>query len=287
MGADAVAHGATGKGNDQVRFELGYYANNANIEVIAPWRDWEFESRKDLIDFAEKNQIQVSKDKIGDPPFSTDANLLHTSSEGKILEDPWIEAPEYVYTRTKNIIETPNDPETLVIEFEKGDPISINDKIISDLTSTNKDAYRSDNIGIIFQQFNLLPYANVIDNIILPLYFSKQRSKKVENKTNAAMTLCDQLRLPESILNQKASNLSVGQQQRVAVARALIGSPSIIVADEPTSSLDTEAQELFLDLMFDQISKNSSTLLMVSHDKSLTNYFDQVIDINEILVREN
>lgn len=165
--------------------------------------------------------------------------------------------------------------------------ISINDKIISDLTSTNKDAYRSDNIGIIFQQFNLLPYANVIDNIILPLYFSKQRSKKVENKTNAAMTLCDQLRLPESILNQKASNLSVGQQQRVAVARALIGSPSIIVADEPTSSLDTEAQELFLDLMFDQISKNSSTLLMVSHDKSLTNYFDQVIDINEILVREN
>lgn len=165
--------------------------------------------------------------------------------------------------------------------------ISINDKIISDLTSTNKDAHRSDNIGIIFQQFNLLPYANVIDNIILPLYFSKQRSKKVENKTNAAMTLCDQLRLPESILNQKASNLSVGQQQRVAVARALIGSPSIIVADEPTSSLDTEAQELFLDLMFDQISKNSSTLLMVSHDKSLTNYFDQVIDINEILVREN
>ena len=165
--------------------------------------------------------------------------------------------------------------------------ISINDKIISNLTSTNKDAYRSDNIGIIFQQFNLLPYANVIDNIILPLYFSKQRSKKVENKINAAMDLCDQLRLPESILNQKASNLSVGQQQRVAVARALIGSPSIIVADEPTSSLDTEAQELFLDLMFDQISKNSSTLLMVSHDKSLTNYFDQVIDINEILIREN
>lgn len=165
--------------------------------------------------------------------------------------------------------------------------ISINDKIISNLTSTNKDAYRSDNIGIIFQQFNLLPYANVIDNIILPLYFSKQRSKKVENKINAAMNLCDQLRLPESILNQKASNLSVGQQQRVAVARALIGSPSIIVADEPTSSLDTEAQELFLDLMFDQISKNSSTLLMVSHDKSLTNYFDQVIDINEILIRES
>mgnify|MGYP003313281588 FL=1 len=94
----------------------------------------------------------------------------------------------------------------------------------------------------------------MIDNIILPLYFSKQRSKKVENKINVAMNLCNQLRLPESILNQKASNLSVGQQQRVAVARALIGSPSIIVADEPTSSLDTEAQELFLDLTKEELA---------------------------------
>ena len=128
VGADAVAHGATGKGNDQVRFELGYYANNSKIKVIAPWRDWEFESREDLIDFAEKNQIQVPKDKKGEPPFSTDANLLHTSSEGKILEDPWIEPPEYVYTRTKNIKDTTNDPETIVIEFEDGDPVSINNK---------------------------------------------------------------------------------------------------------------------------------------------------------------
>ena len=128
VGADAVAHGATGKGNDQVRFELGYYANNSKIKVIAPWRDWEFESREDLIDFAEKNQIQVPKDKKGEPPFSTDANLLHTSSEGKILEDPWIEPPEYVYTRTKNRKDTTNDPETIVIEFEDGDPVSINNK---------------------------------------------------------------------------------------------------------------------------------------------------------------
>ena len=128
VGADAVAHGATGKGNDQVRFELGYYANDSSIEVIAPWRDWEFESRKDLIDFAEKNQIQVTKDKLGEPPFSTDANLLHTSSEGKILEDPWVEAPEYVYTRTKNLNDTPNEPETFVIEFEKGDPVAVNDE---------------------------------------------------------------------------------------------------------------------------------------------------------------
>ncbi len=128
VGADSVAHGATGKGNDQVRFELGYYANNSNINVIAPWRDWEFQSRKDLIDFAEKNQIQVTKDKIGEPPFSTDSNLLHTSSEGKILEDPWVEAPEYVFTKIKKIEDTPNKPETIVIDFQNGDPVSINDK---------------------------------------------------------------------------------------------------------------------------------------------------------------
>ena len=128
VGADAVAHGATGKGNDQVRFELGYYSNNSDIKVIAPWRDWDFNSRTDLINFAEKHQIPVAKDKIGEPPFSTDANILHTSSEGKILEDPWIEAPEYVYTRTNDLENTPNEPEIINIEFKKGDPIKINEK---------------------------------------------------------------------------------------------------------------------------------------------------------------
>ena len=128
VGADAVAHGATGKGNDQVRFELGYYANNPKIKVISPWRDWEFETRKDLIKFAELNQIPVPKDKLGEPPFSTDANILHTSSEGKILEDPWIEPPDYVYTRVKGLLETPDNPETITIEFEKGDPIKLDGK---------------------------------------------------------------------------------------------------------------------------------------------------------------
>ena len=128
VGADAVAHGSTGKGNDQIRFELAYYANNPKINVIAPWRDWEFESRKDLIDFAEKNQIQFTKDKIGEPPFSTDSNLLHTSSEGKILEDPWIETPEYVFTRTRNLIDTPDEPDIIDIEFKNGDPVKLNQK---------------------------------------------------------------------------------------------------------------------------------------------------------------
>ena len=128
VGADAVAHGATGKGNDQVRFELGYYANNPNIEIIAPWRDWDFNSRNELIDFAEKHQISVPKDKRGETPFSTDANLLHTSSEGKILEDPWIEVPEFVYSRTKSLEEAAENSEEIIIGFKNGDPIAINNK---------------------------------------------------------------------------------------------------------------------------------------------------------------
>jgi len=128
VGADAVAHGATGKGNDQVRFELGYYANNPSIEVIAPWREWNLSSRNELINFAEKHQILVPKDKKGEPPFSTDANLLHTSSEGKMLEDPWVEAPEHVYSRTKSLEEASQSSEELIVNFENGDPVAINNK---------------------------------------------------------------------------------------------------------------------------------------------------------------
>ena len=128
VGADAVAHGATGKGNDQVRFELGYYANNSQIKVISPWREWDLNSRNQLIDFAEKHQIPIAKDKRGESPFSTDANLLHTSSEGKVLEDPWQEAPEYVYSRTKSIKNSKETPDEIVISFNKGDAIAINEK---------------------------------------------------------------------------------------------------------------------------------------------------------------
>lgn len=164
--------------------------------------------------------------------------------------------------------------------------IYLNEKNINSLSARNRDQYRSDNIGIIFQQFNLLPYANVIDNIILPLYFSKVRASKIINQKETALNLCKSLRLPDTVTSMQASNLSVGQQQRVAVARALIGNPSLVIADEPTSSLDSDAQNIFLDLMFAQIEKNNSSLLMVSHDISLSSYFDRVIDINEILVRE-
>jgi len=125
-GADAVSHGATGKGNDQVRFELSAYALNPDIKVIAPWRLWDLTSRTRLIEFAEKNQIPIAKDKRGEAPFSVDANLLHTSSEGKVLEDPADEAPDYVYQRTVHPEDAPDTPEHIEVEFEKGDAVSIN-----------------------------------------------------------------------------------------------------------------------------------------------------------------
>ena len=127
-GADAVAHGATGKGNDQVRFELSYLAQDPNIKVIAPWREWELSSRTKLIEYAEKHQIAIAKDKRGEAPFSVDANLLHVSAEGKILEDPWIEPEEYIYSRTVNPMEAPDKPTEITIEFSKGDPIALNQK---------------------------------------------------------------------------------------------------------------------------------------------------------------
>ena len=130
-GADAIAHGATGKGNDQVRFELNAYALDPDIRVIAPWRDWDLNSREKLIDWAEKHQIEIPKDKRGEAPFSVDANLLHTSSEGKVLEDPAIEAPDYVYQRTVDPEAAPDKAETIEIGFERGDAVSLNGKRLS------------------------------------------------------------------------------------------------------------------------------------------------------------
>ncbi|HBA44181.1 MAG TPA: argininosuccinate synthase, partial [Alphaproteobacteria bacterium] len=130
-GADAVCHGATGKGNDQVRFELGYYALNPDIRVIAPWREWDLNSRAKLIRFAEEHQIPIAKDKRGEAPFSVDANLLHTSSEGKALEDPDQSAPEYVYQRTVAPEDAPDTPTIIEIGFERGDAVSIDGEALS------------------------------------------------------------------------------------------------------------------------------------------------------------
>jgi len=133
-GADAVAHGATGKGNDQVRFELSAYALEPSIKVIAPWREWDLTSRTALIAWAEQHQIPVPKDKRGESPFSTDANLLHTSSEGKVLEDPWQETPDYVYSRTVNPEDAPDQPEYITIDFERGDGVALDGQAMSPAT---------------------------------------------------------------------------------------------------------------------------------------------------------
>ena len=130
-GADAVAHGATGKGNDQVRFELGYYALNPDIKVIAPWREWDLNSRSALIDYASKNQIPIPQDKRGEPPYSTDANLLHISYEGKTLEDPWAPPDEKMFTRSVSPESAPDQPTKIEVGFEHGDPVSINGEEMS------------------------------------------------------------------------------------------------------------------------------------------------------------
>jgi argininosuccinate synthase len=130
-GADAVSHGATGKGNDQVRFELGYYALKPDIKIIAPWREWDLRSREQLIAFAEAHQIPIAKDKRGEAPFSVDANLLHASSEGKVLEDPAQDVPDYVYSRTLGPEQAPDQATVIAIDFEKGDPVAIDGKKLS------------------------------------------------------------------------------------------------------------------------------------------------------------
>jgi len=148
-GADAVAHGATGKGNDQVRFELSAYALNPDIKVIAPWRDWSFKSRTDLLDFARDHQIPIAKDKQGEAPFSVDANLLHSSSEGKVLEDPWVEPPEYVHQRTISPMDAPDKVTEITLTFKNGDAVALNGKALTPaaMLSALNDLGRDNGIG--------------------------------------------------------------------------------------------------------------------------------------------
>ena len=149
VGADAVAHGATGKGNDQVRFELTYYALKPDVTVIAPWREWDLTSRSRLIEFAETHQIPIAKDKRGEAPFSVDANLLHTSSEGKVLEDPGQEVPDYVFSRTVDPEKAPDKPTTITVDFERGDAVAIDGKKMSPavLLKHLNDLGRANGIG--------------------------------------------------------------------------------------------------------------------------------------------
>lgn len=151
------------------------------------------------------------------------------------------------------------------------------------LKAGQRDRFRAEHIGVIFQQFNLLPFASVQDNLRLPLRFAPHRRSRVGNVRREAAALCTALRLPEGVLDARAGTLSVGQQQRVAAARALIGHPPLIVADEPTSALDKDTQQDFLNLLFDQLAQSNSALLMASHDESLGALFDRVVRLDDIL----
>lgn len=158
---------------------------------------------------------------------------------------------------------------------------------ITTLSGGARDRFRAEQIGVIFQQFNLLPFGSVADNILLPLRFAPRRRKRAGDAGGEARRLCDALGLPADLIRAKANALSVGQQQRVAVARALIGQPPLIIADEPTSALDSNTQAAFLDLLFQQIRAHGTSLLMVSHDARLGDRFDRVIRMEEIIRLQN
>ena len=161
--------------------------------------------------------------------------------------------------------------------------VSVAGTDLATLTGGRRDRFRAERIGVIFQQFNLLPFGTVLDNILLPLRFAPTRHGRAGNAKGEAAALCKALGLGEDLLSRRAATLSVGQQQRVAVARALIGRPPIVIADEPTSSLDAGSQAAFLDLLFAQIREHGTTLLMVSHDPRLGDRFDRVIAMEDIV----
>ncbi|MGH1412767.1 MAG: ABC transporter ATP-binding protein [Pelagimonas sp.] len=164
--------------------------------------------------------------------------------------------------------------------------VSVAGTQIADLSAGQRDRFRAEQIGLIFQQFNLLPFASVQDNILLPLQFAPQRRRRVADLKAEAAQLCRDLGLPDGVMTTRAGRLSVGQQQRVAAARALIGTPPLIIADEPTSSLDAASQSTFLDLLFAQSRAHDTALLMVSHDARLSDQFDRVIHMSDIATSE-
>lgn len=164
--------------------------------------------------------------------------------------------------------------------------VSVGGESIAALSAGQRDRFRAEQIGLIFQQFNLLPYASVEDNILLPLQFAPQRRARIASPKDEAHRLCHDLGLPADALQAKAGALSVGQQQRVAAARALIGAPPLIIADEPTSALDAATQSTFLELLFAQARSNGTTLLMVSHDARLASKFDRVLEMSDITANQ-
>ncbi|WP_426024610.1 argininosuccinate synthase [Brevundimonas sp. PWP3-1b1] len=258
VGADAVCHGATGKGNDQVRFELGYYALEPDIRVIAPWREWEFRSREALLDFAEKNQIPISKDKRGEAPFSVDANLLHSSSEGKVLEDPAVEAPEFVHQRTISPEDAPDKATVIEIGFEQGDAVSINGEAMSPATIlTALNQYGHDNgigrLDLVENRFVGMKSRGVYETPGGTILIAAHRGIESITLDGGAMHLKDQLMpkyaeliyngfwfSPEREMLQAAIDLSQKKVSGTVKVKLYKGNVSVIGRESPNSLYDQD-----------------------------------------------
>lgn len=258
VGADAVCHGATGKGNDQVRFELGYYALEPDIRVIAPWREWEFRSREALLDFAEKNQIPISKDKRGEAPFSVDANLLHSSSEGKVLEDPAVEAPEFVHQRTISPEDAPDVATVIEIGFEQGDAVSINGEAMSPATIlTALNQYGHDNgigrLDLVENRFVGMKSRGVYETPGGTILIAAHRGIESITLDGGAMHLKDQLMpkyaeliyngfwfSPEREMLQAAIDLSQKKVSGTVKVKLYKGNVSVIGRESPHSLYDQD-----------------------------------------------
>ena len=258
LGADAVCHGATGKGNDQVRFELGYYALNPDIHVIAPWREWEFRSREALLDFAEKHQIPISKDKRGEAPFSVDANLLHSSSEGKVLEDPAVEAPEFVHQRTLSPEDAPDVATVIEIGFERGDAVSINGEAMSPATLlTALNQYGHDNgvgrLDLVENRFVGMKSRGVYETPGGTILIAAHRGIESITLDGGSMHLKDQLMpkyaeliyngfwfSPEREMLQAAIDLSQKKVSGTVKVKLYKGNVSIIGRESPNSLYDQD-----------------------------------------------
>ena len=263
-GADAIAHGATGKGNDQVRFELSAYALDPDIRVIAPWREWDLTSRTALIQWAEAHQIAVPRDKRGESPFSTDANLLHTSSEGKVLEDPWEETPGYVYSRTVDPEDAPNKPEYITIDFERGDGVALNGAAMSpaELLTALNELGRKHGIGrldLVENRFVGMKSRGMYETPGGEIYARAHRGIEQITLDRGAAHLKDELMpryaelvynglwfSPERLMIQAACNLS---QENVSgtVRLKLYKGQASVVGRKSAQSLYSEAHVTFED----------------------------------------
>lgn len=269
-GADAVCHGATGKGNDQVRFELGYYACNPDIKVIAPWREWDLQSREKLIAYAEQNQIPVPKDKRGEAPFSVDANLLHTSSEGKVLEDPAEPCPEFVYQRTVSPQDAPDTPTDIAIGFEAGDAVSIDGEKLSPaalLTKLNQlgGANGIGRLDLVENRFVGMKSRGVYETPGGTILLAAHRGIESITLDRGAMHLKDELMpryaeliyngfwfAPERVMLQAAIDESQRHVSGEVVVRLYKGAASIVSRKSP-NSLYSEAHVTFEeDAVYDQ-----------------------------------